>query len=102
MNYKDKYLKYKSKYLQLKEQIGSAKYTDISKDGTLQGVNISQTKKFAQSIKIPIIAYGGISNINNVKALHDLRDIGISGVIIGKAIYEKKFDLNNLTKLIGN
>ena len=77
-------------------------YTDISKDGTLKGVNISQTKKFAKSIQIPIIASGGISNINNVKALQDLRDIGISGVIIGKAIYEKKFDLNNLIKLIGN
>ena len=77
-------------------------YTDISKDGTLNGVNISQTKMFAKSIKIPIIASGGISNINNVKALHDQRDIGISGVIIGKAIYEKKFDFNNLIKLVGN
>ena len=77
-------------------------YTDISKDGTLKGVNILQTKKFAKSIEIPIIASGGISNINNVKALHDLRDVGISGVIIGKAIYEKKFDLNNLINLVGN
>ena len=65
-------------------------------------MNISQTKKFANSIEIPIIASGGISNINNVKALHDLRDIGISGVIIGKAIYEKKIDLNNLITLTGN
>ena len=65
-------------------------------------LNISETTKFAKSIEIPIIASGGISNINNVKALHDLRDIGIYGVIIGKAIYEKKFDLNNLIKLIGN
>ena len=77
-------------------------YTDISKDGTLKGVNILQTKKFAKSIDIPIIASGGISNINNVKALHDQKEIGISGVIIGKAIYEKKFDLKNLAKLSGN
>ena len=76
-------------------------YTDISKDGTLKGVNISQTKKFAKSIDIPIIASGGISNINNVKALYDQKDIGISGVIIGKAIYEKKFDLKNLAKFSG-
>ena len=76
-------------------------YTDISKDGTLKGVNILQTKKFAKSIEIPIIASGGISNMNNVKALYDKRDIGISGVIIGKAIYEKKFDLKNLSKLSG-
>ena len=77
-------------------------YTDISKDGTLEGVNILQTKKFAKSIKIPIIASGGISDIKNVKALYNHRDIGISGVIIGKAIYEKKFDLKNLTMLSGN
>ena len=77
-------------------------YTDISKDGTLKGVNISQTKKFAKSIQIPIIASGGISNINNVKALHDQKDIGISGVIIGKAIYEKKIDLKHLAKFSGN
>ena len=76
-------------------------YTDISKDGTLTGVNISQTKKFAKSIDIPIIASGGISNINNVKALYDAKDIGISGVIIGKAIYEKKFDLKHLSKFLG-
>jgi len=76
-------------------------YTDISKDGTLTGVNISQTKKFAKSIDIPIIASGGISNINNVKALYDVKDIGISGVIIGKAIYEKKFDLKHLSKFLG-
>ena len=46
-------------------------YTDISKDGTLSGVNIPQTKIFAKSIDIPIIASGGISNINNVKALYN-------------------------------
>ncbi len=77
-------------------------YTDISRDGTLEGVNILQTKNFASSIEIPIIASGGISNINNVKALHDLSHIGISGVIIGKAIYEKKIDLKNLINLSGN
>mgnify|MGYP001321292117 CR=1 FL=1 len=77
-------------------------YTDISKDGTLEGVNLSETKRFAKSIDIPIIASGGISDLNNVKALHDQKDIGISGVIIGKAIYEKKFDLDNLVKFSGN
>ena len=77
-------------------------YTDISKDGTLKGVNIEQTKMFAKSIEIPIIASGGISNINNVKALYNYKNIGISGVIIGKAIYEKKFDIKDLVKLSGN
>ena len=77
-------------------------YTDISKDGTLTGVNIEQTKKFAKSTEIPIIASGGISDIGNVKALYSEKDNGISGVIIGKAIYEKKFDVKDLVKLLGN
>ena len=77
-------------------------YTDISKDGTLKGVNIQQSRKFAESIDIQIIASGGISDIDNVKALYNHREIGISGVIIGKAIYEKKFDLKNLLMLSGN
>ena len=77
-------------------------YTDISKDGTLKGVNIQQSRKFAESIDIQIIASGGISNIDNVKSLYKHREIGISGVIIGKAIYEKKFDLKNLLMLSGN
>ena len=76
-------------------------YTDISKDGTLTGVNMVQTKKFANSIDIPIIASGGIANINNVEALHEQKDIGVSGVIIGKAIYEKKIDLKSLAKFSG-
>lgn len=84
-----------------KEYFDKVIYTDISKDGTLAGVNISQTRIFAKSIEIPIIASGGISNIDNVNALYDKRDIGISGVIIGKAIYEKKFDLKNLA-MLGN
>ena len=77
-------------------------YTDISKDGTLKGVNIQQSREFAESIDIQVIASGGISNIDNVKALYNHREIGISGVIIGKAIYEKKFDLKNLLMLSGN
>ena len=77
-------------------------YTDVSKDGTLKGVNISQTKQFAEAIKIPIIASGGVSSINNVKALHNIRYTGVSGVIIGKAIYEKKFNLKSLIELSGN
>ena len=77
-------------------------YTDISKDGALTGPNIYQTKEFAKSIEIPIIASGGISNIKNVKDLYNQRDIGISGVIIGRAIYEKKIHFKDLTKLLGN
>ena len=77
-------------------------YTDISRDGTLAGVNIFQTKKFAKSVEIPIIASGGISNVSNIKALYNERNTGISGVIIGKALYEKKLDLKSLSRFSGN
>ena len=77
-------------------------YTDISRDGSLEGVNIEQTKNFVKSIQIPIIASGGISNLNNVQDLYNERDLGISGVIIGKAIYENKININDLTKFSWN
>ena len=56
--------------------------------------------KFAKSIKIPIIASGGISNIKDVTKLSKLRNAGVSGAIIGKAIYERKISLNDLTTLL--
>ena len=77
-------------------------YTDISRDGSLEGVNIEQTKNFVKSIQIPIIASGGISNLNNVQDLYNERNLGISGVIIGKAIYENKINVNDLIKLSWN
>ena len=77
-------------------------YTDISRDGSLEGVNIEQTKNFVKSIQIPIIASGGISNLNNVQDLFNERNLGISGVIIGKAIYENKINVNDLIKLSWN
>ena len=74
-------------------------YTDISKDGTLKGVNILQTKKFAKSIKIPIIASGGISNLDDIKKLIELEDQGIFGAITGRAIYEGTLDLKEALAL---
>ena len=74
-------------------------YTDISRDGSLSGANIEQTEIFARASKIPVIASGGISNLKDVKKLCDLKNSGISGVIIGKAIYERKILLNNLIKI---
>lgn len=74
-------------------------YTDISKDGSLDGVNIKQTKEFAKLSSIPVIASGGISNLEDVKKLKNSQNSGISGVIIGKAIYEKKIILSELVTI---
>ncbi len=74
-------------------------FTDISRDGSLDGVNLKQTEIFAKSSGIPVIASGGISNIKDVTKLSKLRNAGVSGAIIGKAIYERKISLNDLTKI---
>ncbi len=67
-------------------------YTDIGRDGMMNGVNVEATVKLAQAISIPVIASGGITNIEDVKALCAVADEGISGAITGRAIYEGTLD----------
>ena len=67
-------------------------YTDISRDGMMTGVNIDATVKLAQSIHIPVIASGGVTNLDDIRALCEVADEGIMGVITGRAIYEKTLD----------
>ena len=68
-------------------------YTDISRDGMMQGVNIEATVKLAQSVRIPVIASGGITTMDDIKALNEVADEGIIGAITGRAIYEGTIDL---------
>ena len=67
-------------------------YTDIGRDGMLSGVNIEATVKLARALKIPVIASGGISSLEDVKALCAVADEGIMGAITGRALYEGKLD----------
>jgi phosphoribosylformimino-5-aminoimidazole carboxamide ribotide isomerase len=67
-------------------------YTDISRDGMMSGVNIDATVKLAQSIRIPVIASGGITNLDDIRALCEVADEGIMGAITGRAIYEGTLD----------
>lgn len=67
-------------------------YTDIARDGMMQGVNIEATVELAESINIPVIASGGIKNIENVRKLAKVSDSGIIGAITGRAIYEGTMD----------
>ncbi len=67
-------------------------YTDISRDGMMQGVNVEATVKLAQAVNIPIIASGGITNIDDIRALSEVANEGISGAITGRAIYEGGLD----------
>ncbi len=74
-------------------------YTDISRDGMMDGVNVEATVKLAQSITIPVIASGGITNIDDVRALCEVADEGIIGAISGRALYEGSLDLAEAQKV---
>jgi phosphoribosylformimino-5-aminoimidazole carboxamide ribotide isomerase len=67
-------------------------YTDISRDGMLEGVNVEATQRLAESISIPVIASGGITSLDDVRALCDAAGSGIEGAITGRAIYEGTLD----------
>ena len=67
-------------------------YTDIGRDGMLQGINIEATVRLARAVKIPVIASGGLSNLADIESLCEVEDEGIEGVICGRAIYSGDLD----------
>ncbi|HEY3307896.1 MAG TPA: 1-(5-phosphoribosyl)-5-[(5-phosphoribosylamino)methylideneamino]imidazole-4-carboxamide isomerase [Desulfuromonadaceae bacterium] len=62
-------------------------YTDISRDGMLQGPNLEATKALAEAVAIPVIASGGVSSLTDIENLLAIEHSGVSGVITGKAVY---------------
>ncbi|HBA33120.1 MAG TPA: 1-(5-phosphoribosyl)-5-((5-phosphoribosylamino)methylideneamino)imidazole-4-carboxamide isomerase [Gammaproteobacteria bacterium] len=74
-------------------------YTDISRDGMMQGVNIPATVSLAEAISIPVIASGGVTNIDDIRNLCDVAESGISGAIVGRALYEGSLDLTEAQQL---
>ncbi len=74
-------------------------YTDIGRDGMMTGVNVESTVKLAQSVNIPIIASGGITNLDDIRALCEVAEEGIVGAITGRAIYEGTLDFAEAQKL---
>jgi len=68
-------------------------YTDISRDGMMQGVNVEATSALAKSISVPVIASGGVTDMDCIVKLNEVKDSGIEGVIIGRALYERTIDL---------
>ncbi|WP_423598555.1 1-(5-phosphoribosyl)-5-[(5-phosphoribosylamino)methylideneamino]imidazole-4-carboxamide isomerase [Roseateles sp. MS654] len=67
-------------------------YTDIGRDGMLTGINIDATVKLAQALSIPVIASGGLSNLQDIEALCAVEPEGVEGVICGRAIYTGDLD----------
>jgi phosphoribosylformimino-5-aminoimidazole carboxamide ribotide isomerase len=68
-------------------------YTDISRDGMLAGPNLDAVRRMVESVSTPVIASGGVSTLEDLKALRELEPLGLSGVIVGKALYDGKLDL---------
>lgn len=68
-------------------------YTDIGRDGMLQGVNVEATEVIARAAGIPVIASGGMKGLDDVRALVESPEAGIAGAIIGRALYEGAIDL---------
>lgn len=71
------------------EELGASEiiYTDVLRDGTQKGLNLRAIREVARVLKIPVIASGGISTIEDIKALQPLEQEGVSGVIVGRALY---------------
>lgn len=74
-------------------------YTDISRDGMMQGVNVEATARLARAITIPVIASGGITNMDDIHALGAVAHEGIMGAITGRAIYEGTLDFAQAEKI---
>lgn len=82
--------------------LAAINFTDIHRDGMQTGPNISQTEHLARSVSIPIIASGGVSNIDDIKQLLPLRSSGVVGVITGRALYAGTLDLKACLKIINS
>jgi phosphoribosylformimino-5-aminoimidazole carboxamide ribotide isomerase len=74
-------------------------YTDIARDGMMQGPNIEATRRLAESISIPVIASGGVSSLKDIENLIAIEKSGVVGVITGKAIYTGALDLREAVRI---
>jgi phosphoribosylformimino-5-aminoimidazole carboxamide ribotide isomerase len=74
-------------------------YTDIQRDGTQVGVNLKDTREVARSLKVPVIASGGVSTLEDIQALLPLEKDGVKGVIVGRALYAGTLNLSDAIRI---
>lgn len=85
------------------EDAGCARYvvTDVTKDGTLRGPNVELLQQMCERTKKPVVASGGISSLDDLRALRELVPLGVEGAIVGKALYAGKFTLPEALDVAG-
>jgi 1-(5-phosphoribosyl)-5-[(5-phosphoribosylamino)methylideneamino] imidazole-4-carboxamide isomerase/N-(5'phosphoribosyl)anthranilate isomerase len=83
------------------ERDGCARYvvTDVTKDGTLKGANLELLKEVCAATKKPVVASGGISSLEDIRALTAMRSMGVEGAIVGKALYAGAFTLEQALEI---
>jgi len=74
-------------------------YTDIGRDGMMTGVNIEATVRLAQALSVPVIASGGLTQLDDIRKLREVESEGITGCIAGRAIYEGRLDFAQALKV---
>jgi len=77
-------------------------YTDVQRDGMLRGVNYDETEKLARESGLGVIASGGVSSVEDIRALWERRHAGIEGVILGRSLYERQLDFGDLKNLLAS
>jgi phosphoribosylformimino-5-aminoimidazole carboxamide ribotide isomerase/phosphoribosylanthranilate isomerase len=90
-----------TRYIRL-DRDGCARYvvTDVAKDGTLQGPNLELLNEVCAATKAPVIASGGISSLDDIRALVNLHASGIEGAIVGKALYSGAFTIQQALEVV--
>ncbi len=83
------------------DEDGCARYvvTDVARDGTLTGPNLELLKSVCAATKAPVVASGGISSLDDIRALAALTSIGVEGAIVGKALYAGAFTLSQALEI---
>ena len=83
---------------------GCARYvvTDIAKDGTLQGPNLELLKNVCAATDRPVVASGGVSSLDDLRAIAELVPLGVEGSIVGKALYAKAFTLEEALEVVSS
>lgn len=82
-----------------RDGIAAFVFTDIDRDGRMGGVNASATIELARAVAVPVFASGGVSSLDDVRALADAGEDNLAGLVVGRALYEGKLDLSEAQRL---